>query len=71
MPLPLQQIGARFGSTDTIGLMKQIGIIGAGIMVIGIAQNFHKDGYEVRVCSRRTESLWPHLGIKVIEKLGL
>jgi len=39
--------------------MKQIGIIGAGIMASGMAQNFLKQGYPVRVWNRSPERLDP------------
>jgi 3-hydroxyisobutyrate dehydrogenase len=39
--------------------MKQIGIIGAGIMAAGMAQNFLKRGYEVTAWNRSAERLQP------------
>jgi 3-hydroxyisobutyrate dehydrogenase len=39
--------------------MKKIGIIGAGIMAAGMAQNFLKAGYEVFVWNRSPEKLKP------------
>lgn len=39
--------------------MKQIGIIGAGIMASGMAQNFIKHGYKVHVWNRSAERLRP------------
>jgi 3-hydroxyisobutyrate dehydrogenase len=39
--------------------MKKIGIIGAGIMAAGMAQNFLKHGYEVIVWNRSPEKLEP------------
>jgi 3-hydroxyisobutyrate dehydrogenase len=41
--------------------MKKIGIIGAGIMAAGMAQNFLKHGYEVNVWNRGQEKLIPLL----------
>jgi 3-hydroxyisobutyrate dehydrogenase len=41
--------------------MKKIGIIGAGIMAAGMAQNFLKNGYEVTVWNRSPERLKPLL----------
>lgn len=41
--------------------MKRIGIIGAGIMAAGIAQNFLKHGYKVTVWNRSQERLQPLL----------
>ena len=39
--------------------MKKIGIIGAGIMAAGMAQNFLKHGYEVFIWNRSPEKLKP------------
>lgn len=39
--------------------MKKVGIIGAGIMAAGMAQNFLKHGYEVIVWNRSPEKLEP------------
>ncbi len=44
--------------------MKKIGIIGAGIMASGMAQNFLKSGYEVTMWNRSP------LGLKPLEDLG-
>lgn len=43
--------------------MKKIGLIGAGIMAAGMAQNFLKNGYEVAIWNRNPERLKPLLDL--------
>jgi 3-hydroxyisobutyrate dehydrogenase len=47
--------------------MKKIGIIGAGIMAAGMAQNFLKHGYEVNVWNRGQEKLIPLLSAGALQ----
>lgn len=49
--------------------MKKIGLIGAGIMAAGMAQNFLKNGYRVTMWNRSPERLKPllELGVRVAE----